>query len=222
MDGIELAARIDHTLLRPGATDEDLERHCREAIDLGFRSVCVHPARLARAGAILAGSGVRLCGVVAFPHGGATLLSKVFEALECWKAGATEVDVVLDLSAIASGDRGRIDLEVRTIMDKTSECAHKFIVETGLFTERQLEPVLGVMNQRRPAFVKSSTGVNGPGASVEAVAFLRSRLHRSIQVKAAGGIRTLEQAAALLDAGASCLGTSAGADLVRRAAGPFR
>jgi len=218
MDAIDLAARIDHTLLRPSATNEDLDRHCREAIELGMRAVCVHPARLARAAGALSGSGVRLCGVVAFPHGGATPLSKVFEALECWKEGAVEVDVVLDLAAIASGDRDRIDLEVRTIMEKVPECAHKFIVETGLFAGSLLEPVIGVMNQRRPAFVKTSTGVNGPGASVEAVSFLRERLHSSIQIKAAGGIRTLGQAAALLGAGASCLGTSAGVDLVREAA----
>ena len=217
MKAADLASRIDHTLLRVEATGADLERHCRQAIDLGFRAVCVHPARLRRAAEILAGSSVRLCGVVAFPHGATTLLSKVFEALEAWKAGASELDVVLDLSAIGSGERAHVEEEVRTIMEKTPECAHKFIVETGLFTARQLEPVLQVMNQRRPAYVKTSTGVNGPGATPETVAFLRGKLHASIGVKAAGGIRTLAQAAALLDAGAACLGTSAGEDLIREA-----
>jgi deoxyribose-phosphate aldolase len=165
---------------------------------------------------VLGGSDVLLCAAVAFPHGATTLLGKTFEALEAWKLGAVELDIVLNLSAIASGDRRSIEEEVRTLMDRTRECRHKFIVETGLFTPEQLRPVLRVMNQRRPAFVKTSTGVNARGATPEDVARLRSRLHASIGIKAAGGVRTLDQVRALVEAGASRIGTSAGSDMMRQ------
>ncbi len=217
MTSAALAALIDHTLLKVGATSEETRRHCREALGNGFRAVCVYPSQLETAAEILAGSPVILASVVAFPHGASTLLGKTFEALEAWKLGAAELDVVTNLSAIASGSRDALEEEVRMIMDRTGECRHKFIVETGLFTEAQLVPVLAVMNQRRPAFVKTSTGVNAPGATREAVSRLRATLHPSIGVKASGGIRSLAQAQALVSAGASVLGTSAGLELMRQA-----
>ena len=212
----EIAAVIDHTLLRPAATRADVERHCLEAIERRFRGVCLYPAHLKAAAGILTGTGIVLSGAVAFPHGASTLLGKVFEALEASRLGATELDIVLDLAAIAEGDRSRIDEEVRTLIDRVKECRLKLIVETGIFDRERLEPVLGVMNQRRPAFVKTSTGVNARGASVEDVAFLRSALHRSIGIKAAGGIRTPEQVEALVAAGADVIGTSAGAEILDR------
>ncbi len=217
MTGEEIAGRIDHTLLRAGASREEVERHCREAVDLGFRAVCVLPVHLRAAAAVLEGTRVILAGVVAFPHGGSTLLGKVFEALEAVKHGAAEVDVVLNLSAIASGDRAAVEEEVRTIMTRVPDCRHKFIVETGMFDRGQLDPVLKIMNQRRPAFVKTSTGVGAPGATVEAVARLRRSLHKAVAVKASGGIRTREQAVELLHAGAACIGTSSGVAIVREA-----
>lgn len=217
MTGEEIAGRIDHTLLRAGASREEVERHCREAVDLGFRAVCVLPVHLRAAAAVLEGTRVILAGVVAFPHGGSTLLGKVFEALEAVKHGAAEVDVVLNLSAIASGDRAAVEEEVRTIMARVPDCRHKFIVETGMFDRGQLDPVLKIMNQRRPAFVKTSTGVGAPGATVEAVARLRRSLHKAVAVKASGGIRTREQAVELLHAGAACIGTSSGVAIVREA-----
>ncbi len=215
----EIAARIDHTLLRAGATKEDVERHCREAVELGFRAVCLLPSHLRTAAAILEGTRVILCGVVAFPHGGSTLLGKTFEALEAVKHGAAEVDVVMNLSAIASGDRAAVEEEVRSIMARVPDCRHKFIVETGMFGSGQLDPVLKIMNQRRPAFVKTSTGVNAPGATPQVVAALRKALHRTIAVKASGGVRTTEQLAALVEAGAACIGTSAGVEILRQASG---
>jgi deoxyribose-phosphate aldolase len=211
----EVARLIDHTLLKPGITHADVERHCREAVETGFRAICLFPAHLARAARSLEGSDVILSGVVAFPHGGSTLLGKTFEALEAFRHGASELDIVLDLSAVASGDRGRIEEEVRTLMVRVPDCRHKFIIETGLFSLDRLRPVLKVMNQRRPAFVKTSTGVGAPGATPEVVAHLRSVLHKSIGIKASGGIRTLDQVKALVAAGATCIGTSAGMEILR-------
>ena len=103
----KLARVIDHTLLSPGATRQEVEDHCREALEHGFRAVCLFPAHLKLASEVLQGSGVILSGVVAFPHGASTLLAQVFEGLEAHRLGATELDIVLDLSAIATGDRGR-------------------------------------------------------------------------------------------------------------------
>jgi deoxyribose-phosphate aldolase len=193
-----------------------VERHCAEAVEHGFRAVCLYPAHLAAAARALEGSRVLIAGVVAFPHGASTLLGKVFEGLEAYKHGAAELDIVLDLGAIASGDRDRIEEEVRTLMARVPECRHKLIVETGMFTHDQLAPVLKILNQRRPAYVKTSTGVNARGATPEDVAFLRKALHRSIGIKAAGGIRTVAQVEALVAAGATCIGTSAGVDLMRQ------
>ncbi len=215
----QLAPLIDHTLLRRAVTRSDVERHCREALEHGFRGVCLYPGHLEAASRILAGSRVILSAVVSFPHGASTLLGKVFEALEAWKRGAADLDIVLCLSAIASGDRAAVEEEVRTLMARTPECRHKFIVETGLCSEDQLRPVLKVMNQRRPAFVKTSTGVLSPGATPEAVARLRALLDPPIGIKASGGIRTLDQVAALVAAGASCIGTSAGVDLIAQCPG---
>jgi deoxyribose-phosphate aldolase len=214
----EIAAKIDHTLLRPAATRDDVEKHCREAVEHGFRAVCLLPIHLRQASEILSGTEVIISGVVSFPLGGATLLGKVFEGLEAERLGASELDIVLNLSAIASGSRATIEEEVRTLMARVPECRHKMIVETGLFDRATLEPVLRIMNQRRPAFVKTSTGVNAPGATPEAVSQLRSILHRSIGIKAAGGVRTLAQAEALLAAGADLIGTSAGCGILDEAA----
>jgi deoxyribose-phosphate aldolase len=214
-----LAALIDHTLLRAGATQEETRRHCLEALEHGFRAVCLFPSHLETAAETLRGSPVILASVVSYPHGASTLLGKVFEALEAFKLGAGELDIVMNLSAIGSGQRSVIEEEVRTLMDRTRECRHKFILETGLWREAQIDPVLAVMNQRRPAFVKTSTGVNAPGATPGAVSRLRAALHPSIGVKASGGIRSLAQAEALVAAGATCLGTSAGVDLLRQATG---
>lgn len=219
MTGADLASRIDHTLLKAGAGALDIERHCREAIENRFRGVCVLPGHLPVAAPILEGSGVILSAAIAFPHGASTRLGKIFESLEAWKGGARELDIVIDLSAVADGDPSRVEAEVRDLMDKVPECAHKFIVETGMFDRERLLPIVAIMNQRRPAFVKTSTGVNARGASPEDVAFLREALHRSIGVKASGGIRTAEQAAALLAAGASVLGTSAGVAILREHGG---
>jgi deoxyribose-phosphate aldolase len=218
LTGADLAAKIDHTLLKPAASAVEIERHCREAIEHGFRGVVLHPAHLRRAAEVLEGSGVVLSSVIAFPHGATTLLGKIFEALEAWKLGAVELDIVLSLSAIAAGDSDALDEEIRTLMEKTSECRQKFILETGLFDDRALRRVLRLLDRRGPAFVKTSTGAGPPGATPEVVRLLRASLRRSIGVKASGGIRTLEQAEALLAAGADLIGTSAGLSILAEAA----
>jgi deoxyribose-phosphate aldolase len=216
MNRTQLAGLIDQAVLEAGLASGEVERRCREAAKAGLGAVCLHPVQVKLAAGILKGSRTKLCGVIAFPHGATTVLGKVFEALEACKHGAVELDVVLNLSAVASGERGAVEEEVRSLMDKTPDCRHKFIIETGMFRREELRPVLRIMNQRRPAFVKTSTGVNARGAIPDDVAYLRSELHPSIGIKAAGGIRSLEQVEALVAAGATRIGTSAGLDLLRQ------
>lgn len=206
----ELAACIDHTLLAPGILITDLRRHCREAVKNRFHAVCLLPAALPEARKLLRGSEVRLCSVVAFPHGGSTPRGKVFEALECREMGAVELDIVADLSAIRNGDYRRFSREIRMILEKTPECLHKIILEVGLLTDTEVERAIRELNDLGPAFLKTSTGTLGRPVTPVRVERIRSLLREDIGLKAAGGIRTLQQVIDFLAAGANRIGTSAG------------
>ena len=205
-----LAAAIDHTLLKAEMRYGDAERIAAEALARGFRGVCVPPCHLGRVAAALKGSAVRPVTVVGFPLGSSTLYAKLFEALEGWRLGATELDVVINLSAIKSGDDELVRREMGEIMAKTPECGHKFIVEVGLLDDRELSRVCRIANDLKPRFLKTSTGMLAPPVSAAEVRKLRERLDPAIAVKAAGGIRTLAELEALAEAGASVFGTSSG------------
>lgn len=210
----DLAARIDHTLLAPGVTRRELNRHCREAAAHRFHAVCVLPAYLQESARCLRGSAVKLCAAVSFPHGAATPLGKVFEALECWKLGAEELDLVADLAALRDGDGRRFANELREVMAKTPECRHKVIVEVGLLTDRELYRAIQACNELRPAFLKTSTGTVGPPVTAAQIEAIRRQLHDAVEIKAAGGIRTLAQVEDLLAAGATRIGTRAAVAIV--------
>lgn len=211
----DLATILDHTLLGPGLTRKEIKRHCREAVQNRFKTVCLLPAALPLAAGFVRGTGVGLCSVVAFPHGGSTTLGKVFEALECWKKGAEELDIVADLSALRDGDWKKFAREIREILDKTPECRHKIILEVGLLSDRELYRAIQSLNELRPAFLKTSTGTVGPPITPEQVAAIRGLLNDDIGIKAAGGIRTLAQVEALVEAGATRIGTSAAVRIVQ-------
>jgi deoxyribose-phosphate aldolase len=220
----ELVTAIDHTLLAPGLNRKEIKQHCREAVRNRFQTVCLLPSALAAATGILRGTGVGLCSVVAFPHGGSTMLGKVFEALECWKQGAAELDIVADLSALRDGDWKKFSGEIREILDKTPECRHKIIVEVGLLTDKELYRAIQVLNELKPAFLKTSTGTLGPEITPAQVEAIRGLLSGDIGIKAAGGVRTLGQVEDLLEAGASRIGTSTAIPILRefhqRTSGP--
>jgi deoxyribose-phosphate aldolase len=206
--GDPLAARLDVAALAPGTRREDVLRACREARELGCAAVCVAPAWVGEAARALAGSAVAVCGVVGFPLGAATTLGKVFEALECLKAGASELDVVIHVGAARSGDFRAVRDEAKEIVRRTPETVHKFILEWPLLDEGQRRRVVDAVVAASPAFLKTGTGTVGDLVRPEDVESLRRLAPPTVRIKAAGGIRTRPQAEALVQAGADRLGTS--------------
>ena len=209
-----LAERLDHTLLRAGMTDKDVARLCREALAHGLRGVCIPPAHLPQVVVALEGSDVLPITVVAFPLGLSTLGSKLFEALEAVRLGAAEIDVVLNVSLLKAGDYSALRREMSQVMEKTPECRHKFIIELGLLDRGELRRMCRLANELEPAFIKTSTGSLPGAVSAEEVARLRELLRPEIRVKAAGGIRTLAQANAMVAAGADVIGTSSAVEIL--------
>ena len=210
----ELASLIDHTCLRPDAVGDDIDRLCDEARAFAFRTVCVQPVFVARAARRLAGSGVGVASVVAFPQGVTTSDTKLFEARRALDDGATELDVVANLGWIRGGDLAALTAEIAAIVAAASGAIVKVILETAMFTERQKLAAAQAAMEARPAFLKTSTGFGPGGATVADVALLRRVAGTQAQVKASGGIRTRVDALAMRAAGADRLGASASIALV--------
>jgi len=206
-----LAARIDHTLLRPEATPGDIERLCEEALRYGCAAVCVNPIYVARAAARLAGTPVKVATVVGFPLGASLTAVKVAEAALAISQGAREIDMVLPVGLLKAGEieAVRADLQAVAAVCRAAGALCKVILETALLTAEEKVLAARLAVEAGADFVKTSTGFGPGGATVEDVALLRRTVGPSIGVKAAGGIRTAEQAIAMLEAGADRLGTSA-------------
>lgn len=219
---MDFSSRIDHTLLSPSATAADIDRLCQEAIDHGFAAVCVLPARVARAAARLAGTPVKVCTVVAFPHGSLSIRCKREETWQALRDGAGEIDAVINLGAIKDGRWDAVEAELAALRDACAQACLKVILETGLLTREEKIRAAQLCAAAGVDFVKTSTGSAHGGATVEDVALLAQTVGPAVGVKASGGIKTLDQARALLGAGASRLGTSHGVGIVadRPASGP--
>ena len=207
---MNLAARLDHTLLRPDATEAQMAQLCDEAIAHGFASVCVPPCYVALAAARLAGTGVAVGTVVGFPLGYAASVVKFKEAEVALYDGATELDLVLNISALKSGRTDAIQAEILDVADlcHVHQALLKVIIETALLTEAEMELACRLCVGGEADFVKTSTGFASRGASVADVALLRRSLPAGVRIKAAGGIRTRQAALALVAAGADRLGSS--------------
>lgn len=210
----ELASLIDHTCLRPDALGEEIDRLCDEARTFQFRTACVQPVFVARAAGRLAGSGVGVAAVVAFPHGVVTTDAKVFECRRALDDGATELDVVANLGWIRGGDTAALTAEIAEIVTSTAGAIVKVILETAMFTEHQKQTAAQAVMKAGPAFLKTSTGFGPGGATLADVALLRRIAGSRAQVKASGGIRTRAEALAMRAAGADRLGASASIALV--------
>ena len=209
-----IAACIDHTLLDPGATRADMDRWCEGARELGFATVCVHPAWVAYCARRLEGSPVRVCSVVGFPSGAHRTDVKAFEAGCAVGDGASEIDVMIHLGALKGGDHDLVRDDLTAVVAAAHPAAVKVILETGRLSEDEKRTGARLAIEAGAAFVKTSTGFGGSGATLEDVRLLRAVVGPDRGVKASGGIRTLEQAIAMLDAGATRLGTSAGVAIV--------
>ena len=210
----DLAAILDSTLLRPDADDGDVGELARHAREAGCAAVCVLPPRLSAVAAVLGGSSTAVAAALAFPFGAASVGVKSFEALEALRLGATELDVVCDLSAVRRGDVKALEREMGEIMARTPEAAHKFILEVGWLPRGAWSRLGRAVGRLQPAFVKTGTGFNAGPVSVEQVARLRDAVGPDVAIKAAGGIRDLETAERLVAAGAARLGTSSAAGLL--------
>lgn len=204
------APLIDHTLLRSDATRDDVLRLCEEAVEFGFAAVCIPPRFVASAASSLYGSDVRVATVIGFPCGYATSAVKLFEAGEAAACGAQELDVVIDLGAARSGDIDAVEEEVTRLVRIVPETAVKVIIECCLFEEPVKIALTEAVVRSGAAMVKTSTGFAAGGATLTDVALLAKVGAGRIGVKAAGGIRDWASCRAMLEAGATRIGTSAG------------
>ncbi len=217
--GAKIAAWIDHTLLKPDATAAQVKVLCQEALEYRFASVCINPAYVPLASGLLAKSPVAVCTVVGFPLGAALPEYKVFETLASISAGAREIDMVINIGALKGEAYGLVLNEITGVV----QTAHnqgalvKVILEMALLTRR--EKIVGCLLCKAAGadFVKTSTGFGPGGATVEDVALMRRVVGAERGVKAAGGVRTLADALAMIQAGANRLGASAGVTIVREA-----
>ncbi|MEL6863654.1 MAG: deoxyribose-phosphate aldolase [Bacteroidota bacterium] len=209
---MELAKFIDHTLLRPDCTKEDIARICQEAIEHQFAAVCVPPYYVKNAANILSEHRIKVATVVGFPMGYSAISAKVEEIKRAMNEGVDELDIVVNLNAVKNGDWAHVRNEV----DSITRAVHlkgkiiKVIMETGLLEKDEIIRLCNICTDISVDFVKTSTGFSGDGASVEIIELLRSQLSDSIKIKASGGIRTAQQANELIVAGANRLGTSSG------------
>ncbi len=211
-----LAPRIDHTLLRPDCTEAEIIQLCEEARTHGFASVCVPPCYVALAAEKLAESGVGICTVIGFPLGYSASSVKFKEAEVALYNGATELDMVVNISALKSGKTEAIQAEILDLADlcHVHQALLKVIIETALLTEAETELACRLCAAGEADFVKTSTGFASRGASVADVALMRRVLPETVRIKAAGGIRTREAAEALVAAGADRIGSSYSVTLI--------
>ena len=205
-----LAARIDHTLLRPDATEAQILQLCEEAAAYGFATVCVPPCYVALATARLVGTAVAVCTVIGFPLGYATSGAKFKEAEAALYDGATELDMVINISALKSGKTDVIQAEILDLADlcHVHQALLKVIIETALLSEAEMALACQLCAAGEADFVKTSTGFASRGASVADVELMRRELPAAVRIKAAGGIRTRAAALALVAAGADRIGSS--------------
>lgn len=213
----ELAAYIDHTLLKPEATADDVKKICDEAKEHRFASVCVNPSYIKLVADELRGSGVTACCVAGFPFGTHTPEAKAAETAQAVADGAQEVDMVVNVGAIKSGDWALVERDIAAVVAAAGKAGVKVILETCLLTDEEKVRACEISKKAGAAFVKTSTGYSAGGATTHDVALMRAAVGPDMGVKASGGVRTYEDAVAMLGAGANRLGASAGIKII---AGP--
>ena len=211
---MNLAALIDHTLLLPHATAADVAKLCKEADEAGFAAVCVLPSRVGLAADLLINSSVAVCTVVGFPLGAQSPEIKAAEARQARNDGAEEVDMVVNLGWVKDGNWSGVDRDIHAVRRASKGLVMKVILETGLLNEEEKIHLAHLCSTAGVDFVKTSTGSTHGGATVEDIALLKSHVSPRVRIKASGGIKTAEQARAMVAAGASRLGTSYGLGIV--------
>lgn len=210
-----IASLIDHTLLRPDATYADIKRLCEEAIQFGFYSVCINSCFIEMAKELLKGSNVRVTTVIGFPLGMTLTEVKVYEAINSSLLGADEIDIVVNIGALKSGDWNMVRKDLSDVIMATKRLIHKIIIETGYLDDNEKRKVVEIALDAGSEFIKTSTGFGPQGAKIKDVRLIKSILGDAAGIKAAGGIRTPRRVIDMLKAGATRIGTSSGVKIMR-------
>jgi deoxyribose-phosphate aldolase len=216
-----VSGMIDHTLLKADASRAEIETLCREAAEFQFATVCVNPAWVALAASRLRGTGVGVCSVVGFPLGATTADVKQYETRRAIFDGATEIDMVINVGALKSGDLRTVERDIEAVVDPCRQCGiiSKVIIEAALLTDEEKITASTLSKAAGADFVKTSTGFGPGGATVADVALMRRVVGADMGVKAAGGVRDLEGLKAMVAAGATRVGASAGVKIVQESKG---
>jgi deoxyribose-phosphate aldolase len=211
----QLAALIDHTNLKPDATVGAIRQLCQEALEYGFASVCVNPCHVALCSSLLLGSPVKVCTVISFPLGAATMAVKDRETRQAIAEGANEVDMVINIGALKDRDLDYVERDIRAVVQAASGRLVKVIIETCLLNDEEKVLACQAALRAKADFVKTSTGFSTAGATIADVALMRQTVGMQMGVKASGGVRSLEFARQLVDAGATRLGTSSSVKIIQ-------
>jgi len=214
MDKKTMASMIDHTILKPGATESQVIQLCKEALEYNFASVCVNPCFVKLVSQELKGSDVKACSVIGFPLGTNKTEIKVLETQKAVEDGAQEIDMVINVGALKAGDLDYVENEIAQVVKAAGKAPVKVIIETCLLTEEEKTTVCGLSKKAGAAFVKTSTGFSTSGATTEDVSLMRRIVGESMGVKASGGIKNLRDALAMVEAGANRIGTSSGLAII--------
>jgi deoxyribose-phosphate aldolase len=214
---MNLASMIDHTMLKPDVTPDQIAQLCFEARKYGFASVCVNPGHVKLCADLLRGSNVKVCTVIGFPLGATSPESKVYETETALRDGATEIDMVINIGALKGGDFTWVARDIRGVVETahTVGAIVKVIIETSLLTDEEKIKACLLAKEADADFVKTSTGFAGGGATVEDITLMRRVVGPEMGVKASGGVHTFEQAKSMVEAGATRIGASAGVKIVQ-------
>ncbi|WP_020612663.1 deoxyribose-phosphate aldolase [Sediminispirochaeta bajacaliforniensis] len=213
----ELAAMIDHTILKATATEADVKRLCAEARENGFASVCVNPVHVALVSRELAGSKVRTCCVIGFPLGANASEIKAAEAEFAVSQGAEELDMVINVGALKAGDETRVRKDIAAVVDAVAGRTVKVIIETCYLSDDEKRAACRAAMEAKADFVKTSTGFGSGGAKIEDIKLMRETVGDTMKIKASGGIRSYADALAMVEAGADRIGASSGIAIIAAA-----
>jgi len=212
---MSIAGKIDHTMLKADATKETIERYCKEALQHGFASVCANGCHAALVSRCLNGSDVKVCCVIGFPLGAMATKAKAFEAKTAVEDGADEIDMVINIGAMKEMDYDFVTNDIKAVVDAVfGKAIVKVILETCLLTDEEIKAACDCALKAGAHFVKTSTGFSTGGATIEDIALMKEQVKDKAKVKASGGIRTKEQAEALIQAGADRIGAGNGVILL--------
>ena len=215
---MNVAPYIDHTILKPTTTLDDVSRVCTESLENKFAAVCIPPPFVEAAKELLKGSDVKVATVIGFPFGYSVTAAKLEEVLQALEDGADELDIVINIPAAKSGSWQEIKSEMKRLIAPVHENGKivKVIIESGVLTDQEIIACCGICAELGADFVKTSTGYAETGATLEAVQLMRANLPSHIRIKASGGIRTFEAAKMYIDAGADRIGCSAGVSIIKQ------